>query len=1092
MGRIPANFKRRFRGTIRLFAAAISAGVSIVFAEEKTESPEPLIISQDHAWPPLAFVDEKGQPQGLLIDLWETLAEPLGQGVEFRLVDWPDTLTAVREGYADVHGGLFPSSEREEYLDFSKDLLVLSAYLFVATDSMVMDVDGLTGQPVGVTAGSYELEFLRRTYPFLELRTYRNNDQMVMAAIRGELRAFAADYPVGMYLLDRYRKQTDFRLLERLYTHNLAAGVRKGNQHLLADINDAIESLSEDEIRRVFQRWIRSEPVEVLPAWFWSTVVGSFLLALMAVYSFVLLRQRRSLVDTVDERTQALSDSENRYRDLFHRSPVAYLILENGMFTDCNQAAKDLMGGPQDALIGVTPNDLSPERQPDGVASAEAVNRYIRSAGIEGSVRFEWLLKRLDGESLWADVSLAAIPSDNPGSVFLVALHDITERKRTEEALNANQRRYDQLGHQSRTFLWEVDSDGLFTYVSATVESVIGFRPEELVGKLHYFDICPEVDRDSLIGLGMDVFKHSESLVNLENRIVAKDGRVVTVMTSGVPLYDATGMPIGFRGSDTDITDRKTMEVQLLKAKESAEAANAAKSEFLANMSHEIRTPMNGVIGMTSLLLDTELDEQQRDYAETVRTSSESLLGLLNDILDLSKIEARKLALEAVDFNLAHLIDDSAASLDVRAREKGLKLSYLVDENVPMQLHGDPVRLCQILNNLVGNAVKFTQEGEVSVRVALFNKTDSCIELHFSISDTGIGIPESQLAHIFEKFSQVDASTTRKFGGTGLGLAISRELVEMMGGDIGVESHEGEGSVFWFSVRLGYSQDSTGDVELPERRVMVGASDTNQGRRKIDGADRFTILLVEDNPTNQAVAAGALRQFGFRVNVVSSGEEALESYRGESYDLIFMDVQMQEMDGLEATRRIRYWESGRKSGKKVPIIALTAHAMQGDRERCIEAGMNDHVPKPVSTTALRVAVARWLPIGEEVKEAETSAMNPQPTGSHVFDYTSFLQRLRGDEQLARTIAEVFIEDIPQQLSHLSERILSADYQNASQIAHTIRGAAINLSAEEFSLLASRLEQALRKEEFSSVHSLSKSLATAFERLKQDLYASGLV
>ncbi len=1052
----------------------------------------PLIVSQDHSWPPFSFLDERGTPQGMLVDLWQALAEQMGRDLEFRLVDWPETLNAVREKKADVHGGLFPSADRSTFLDFSDDLVILSAYLFVPADSLVMDVEGLRGVRVGVTAGSYELEFLRNQYPFLLIRTYRNNEELVRAAIAGEVVAFAADYPVGMYLLDRHGSQTDFRLLERLYTQHLVAGVSKGNSDLLLAVNRAFSQLSQDEIRRITQRWIRSERVEVIPVWVWPTIIGAILFGLLAAYSIALVRQRTRLMHLVERRTEALVESESRYREMFQRSPEAYLILEDGIITNCNAAAVELMGSSIEAIIGATPKSLSPRIQPDGTPSAEAAARWIREAERSGTARFEWLLKRFDGRDLWVEVSLASMPVVRSGESFLVAWHDITERKLAEEALSENQRRYEQLGHQSRTFLWEVDRDGLYTYVSSAVQSVLGYEPDDLVGKRRFHELCPDEDQEQIYQLGMDVMKNHESLMNLENRMVANDGRLITVMSSGVCIFDKNGELAGFRGSDTDISDRKAMEIQLVEAKDNAEAANAAKSEFLANMSHEIRTPMNGVIGMTSLLLDTELSDQQRGYAETVRASAESLLGLLNDILDLSKIEARKLTLESVDFDLAEVIDESAASLDVRAREKGLKLSYTIDEDVPMQLRGDPGRVCQVLNNLVGNAVKFTHEGEVAVRVSLFTKSETGLDLHFSVSDTGIGIPDDKLPHIFEKFNQVDASTTRRYGGTGLGLTISRELVEWMGGEIGVESHEGEGSVFWFSISFAYPESPVPVQKEVERRVVAGATEGKPVQRQIAGAERFKLLVVEDNPTNQEVAAGALRQLGFTVDLASSGKAGVLMYQENRYDLIIMDVQMPEMDGLEATRRIRDWERSRGLEVNVPIIALTAHAMQRDRERCLEAGMNDHVTKPVSLVTLRSSIARWLSLGPSDPEGEVKTVPESKDTVVRFSYDHFLARLRGDETLARSIASVFLEDIPQQLKRLNERISSADYQQASQIAHTIRGAAINLSAEELSLLAGQLEQALRKEETYSVDSLSQSLCTAFEHLKQTIHDSGLV
>lgn len=499
------------------------------------------------------------------------------------------------------------------------------------------------------------------------------------------------------------------------------------------------------------------------------------------------------------------------------------------------------------------------------------------------------------------------------------------------------------------------DTRSRFIRVSKKMAEYFGVDdPAQMLGKTD-FDFFSEEHARPAYEDEQEVIRSGQAIVR-EEKETWLNGHETWASTVKLPMRSENGKIIGTFGISREITDRKRAEEEMRRARETAEEANRAKSEFLANMSHEIRTPLNGIVGMIHLLLDTSLSPVQREYAEMAIKSADLLLGIINDILDLSKIEAGKLELESVDFDLLSVLEDICDILGLKAQGKGLKMIHQIAPAVPSSLCGAPVRLRQILTNLLANAIKFTNEGEVSVQIKVDHETEDQVILRFIVKDTGIGIPEDRMDSLFRAFTQAEGSYNRKYGGTGLGLAISKQLVELMGGQIGVQSTPGRGSIFWFSVPLQKQplQESARAVQEPGRSH---AEPSYQITAELK--EKTRILLVEDNIINQKLAHHILVKLGYQVDAVGNGLDALKALESLRYDLVLMDIQMPEMDGLETSRCIR--SSTRwATSPHVPIIAITAHAIKGDREKCMEAGMNDYISKPFDPIELSDIIARWL------------------------------------------------------------------------------------------------------------------------------------
>ena len=779
------------------------------------------------------------------------------------------------------------------------------------------------------------------------------------------------------------------------------------------------------------------------------------------------------------EAEAAVLASREEYRRLFEKNIAGVLLINaDGKIIDCNRALSRILGYDESSdLIGQGAGDFF-------IEPGERQRSLMQIRMLGELANYEVRVKRKDGSKLWV-LGNAVLLEDG---IIQCTLTDITELVLIREAAAKETHKLRTMIEGMDEGIAVVDEKGVVTEANQWIAEKTGMTHEQLVGSnvFELFEESASADIEAAeegfrtggnkekLAIEREIF---ELRVSLRIQPIFRHSKYRGMVIHIVDITDIVQARLNVEEANRQLEE--AIEKSNLLAIE-AHFASQAKGEFLANMSHEIRTPLNGIIGMSNLLRDTKLTDKQGEFLRILRGSAEALLTVINDILDFSKIEAGRLEIVPVPMDLRHLASNAVEMLTNQARDKGLELRLEYDDATDSRFIGDASRVRQVLLNLLSNAIKFTESGYVEVRVRAMKSNDSDTVVAISVEDTGIGIEENHLDIIFDQFSQADASTTRKFGGTGLGLAISRQLARMMGGDLSVESEVGKGSTFTLTLPLEIDSSPT-DAEEPHPIELV-VTDGN-GNALPDNLAGLRILLVEDNPANQKAAVWMLERLGCHVEIADNGRLGYEMATAGDYHLVLMDMQMPEMDGIQATDAIRKAE---ETGSHIPIIAMTANVLDGDRQRCMEAGMDDYVSKPVEKADLLRVIGRWTRRHSEptAKQTPAAARTAAPDPA-IFDLDAALERYEGDRSVLAEIVGSYIEESTTLTKEIRSGIDSGDTELVRRAAHSLKGGAAYISAMSLSCSAADIEKAARSGNLTIVENLLSTLERELSRLRKE-------
>jgi polar amino acid transport system substrate-binding protein len=1133
----------------------------------------------DPEWLPFEKIED-GKHKGMIAELYTYFKDSLNIPIELvQTKTWTESIALAKSKECDILSAVAITPKRLEYLNFTKPYMKFPQVLVTREKEDFIDsLEEVKDKKIGIVKNSAVAELLKNKYKGINLVETKSVVDGLFKVSSGELYGFVNTSAATNYAVAK-NGLTNLKIASKAgIDYYLRIGVRDDDKQLLDLFNSAILQLDKNIIQESKNKWLHIKVEQVVDySLLWKVLLGALLI--LSIVVFFLIKQNRL--------KQKIEEQKKTFEDLYQKSTDPILLMENGKLVDCNEATIKILGYiSKEEFLNQHPSKLSPIFQADGRNSYEKANEHLENALKNGQDRFEWLHTKATGENIWMDVSLTKI-NQNEKDIIHVVWRDIQERKEMERELISEKEQLDKILSNTPVPVLIVSKDSkkiLFANNYACKVYELGL--EELLNSPIDIVYTKDSQREEIL----NALDDDGVLINHETSYKSKSGKHIDALLSLIPIkFKGESANVGVI---TDVTKLKQIQKELEAESKKAKDATSAKSDFLAKMSHEIRTPMNAILGMLYLVEKTSLNSMQESYIQKANSATRALLNIVDDILDISKIEAGKLNLEYNNFQFNDMLHDIMGILSYRAEEKGLELLAYYDDQIPRVLKSDKLRIGQILNNLIGNAIKFTSKGEIVISTKVIKKDDEKVTIMFCVKDSGIGISKDAQDKLFQDFSQVDDSITRKYGGTGLGLAISKKLSDMLGGRIWIEeSLEGVGTTFCFTVVSEYEKELEESVKFPAEinnlNVLIIddneiaadvlscmlksfgfsvdiAYNGNEGYKKVlqsdipydiifldykmpelNGIETYKmiksvmgesipktimvtansqsevikeakqigicgylikpaapstlydtiidiispnkelnkeklkdknesvdfhgakVLLVEDNELNQDFAIQLLESVNLDVTIANDGIESLDKIRDKNYDVVLMDIQMPNMDGLTATKQIRKMGHNDSYFEKIPIIALSANALAEDRAKSIETGMDEHISKPIEPEELFEVLNRYINssavsvsdnlYNENIKKLKD---NVDPS---ILNYEEILSRIDGNYDTYVKLLKKFVKKYDDVDEFVINLVNNDNLDDAGKKIHEIKGVAGNLGVDKLFKVLATLNYQLREE-----------------------------